>query len=59
MTSETFNILLSVSNNMLHVITIVLQLLANTEISERGILVVVAGNYFWHLVELDAHLSEH
>ena len=44
---------------MLHVITIVLQLLANTEILARGILVVVAGDYFWHLVELDAHLSEH
>ena len=44
---------------MLHVIIIVLQLLANTEISERGILVVVAGDYFRHLVELDAHLSEH
>ena len=44
---------------MLHVITIVLHLLANTEISERGILVVIAGNYFRHLVELDAHLSEH
>ena len=44
---------------MLQVITIVLQLLANTEILARGILVVVAGDYFWHLVELDTHLSEH
>ena len=44
---------------MLHVITIVLQLLANTEILARGILVVIARDYLWHLVELDAHLSDH